>query len=131
MAAHLPGIAGRDPLPRHAGAGVFSHRREGLHRVLPFLDPGTIRPVLPRDIVALDGKTLRRSFDTASEKSALHMVSAFSHGNGLLLGQRAVDSKSNEITAIPELLKLLDLKGCIMTIDAMPQLRLQPWYNDW
>ena len=55
-----------------------------------------IRPVLPRDVVALDGKTLRRSFDTASEKSALHMVSAFSHGSGLVLGQRAVDSKSNE-----------------------------------
>ena len=78
-----------------------------------------IRPILPRDVVALDGKTLRRSFDTASEKSALHMVSAFSHGSGLVLGQRAVDSKSNEITAIPELLKMLDLKGCIVTIDAM------------
>ena len=78
-----------------------------------------IRPVLPRDIVALDGKTLRRSFDTASEKSALHMVSAFSHASGLVLGQRAVEDKSNEITAIPELLKMRDLKGCIVTIDAM------------
>lgn len=78
-----------------------------------------IRPVLPRDVVALDGKTSRRSFDTATEKSALHMVSAFSHGSGLVLGQRAVDGKSNEITAIPELLKMLDLKGCIVTIDAM------------
>jgi predicted transposase YbfD/YdcC len=76
-----------------------------------------IREKVPGDIVALDGKTLRASLATG--KPALHVVSAWSTANHLVLGQRAVDEKSNEITAIPELLKVLDLKGCIITIDAM------------
>jgi predicted transposase YbfD/YdcC len=70
-------------------------------------------------IVAIDGKTLRHSFDRASEKSALHMISAWAVENGVSLGQRAVDDKSNEITAVPELLKLLELEGAIVTYDAM------------
>lgn len=70
-------------------------------------------------IVAIDGKTLRHSFDRASEKSALHMISAWAVENGVSLGQRAVDCKSNEITAVPELLKLLELEGAIVTHDAM------------
>jgi len=70
-------------------------------------------------IVAVDGKTLRRSFDRRDKKSAIHMVSAFAAGNGVVLGQRKTDDKSNEITAIPELLELLQLKGSIVTIDAM------------
>lgn len=75
---------------------------------------------LGRDsVVAIDGKTLRRSFDKASAKSALHMVSAWATANRLVLGQTAVDDKSNEITAIPKLLEALDLKGCLVTIDAM------------
>lgn len=78
-----------------------------------------LQPKIARDVVAIDGKTLRGSFDEARGKSALHMVSAWSSGSGLVLGQEAVASKSNEITAIPELLKMLDLKGCIVTIDAM------------
>ena len=69
--------------------------------------------------VAIDGKTLRRSFDNAAGKSALHMVSAWSVENHLTLGQQAVDGKSNEITAIPELLRLLELSGAVVTIDAM------------
>jgi predicted transposase YbfD/YdcC len=69
--------------------------------------------------VAIDGKTLRRSFDNAAGKSALHLVSAWSVENHLTLGQRAVDGKSNEITAIPELLRLLELNGAVVTIDAM------------
>jgi predicted transposase YbfD/YdcC len=69
--------------------------------------------------IAIDGKTLRRSHDRHSAKSALHLVSAWSVQNRLLLGQQAVDGKSNEITAIPELLQLLELKGAIVTIDAM------------
>ena len=69
--------------------------------------------------IAIDGKTLRRSHDRHSAKSALHLVSAWCVQNQLLLGQQAVDGKSNEITAIPELLKLLELKGAIVTIDAM------------
>jgi predicted transposase YbfD/YdcC len=71
------------------------------------------------DVVAIDGKTLRGSFDTAAGKNPLHLVSAWACEARLTLGQVAVDAKSNEITAIPLLLELLDLKGCIVTIDAM------------
>lgn len=70
-------------------------------------------------VVAVDGKTLRRSFDRADGKGAIHMVSAWSSAQKLVLGSRAVAEKSNEITAIPELLGLLALKGAIVTIDAM------------
>jgi predicted transposase YbfD/YdcC len=70
-------------------------------------------------VIAIDGKALRRSFDTASAKSALHLVSAWATANGVTLGQVATDAKSNEITAIPRLLELLDLAGAIVTIDAM------------
>ena len=71
------------------------------------------------DIVPIDGKTLRRSPDTASGKAAIHMVSAWSSKNGVVLGQEKTAEKSNEITAIPELLEVLELKGCIVTIDAI------------
>ena len=70
-------------------------------------------------VIALDGKTIRRSFDKALGKSAIHMVSAWSSENRLILGQVKVDDKSNEITAIPKLLELLVIKGCLVTIDAM------------
>ena len=70
-------------------------------------------------VVAIDGKTVRRSFDRACGKGALHMISAWSSAQKLVLGARAVDEKSNEITAIPELLDLLAIKGAIVTIDAM------------
>jgi predicted transposase YbfD/YdcC len=70
-------------------------------------------------LVAIDGKALRHSFDTAKGKSAIHLVSAWASANHLLLGQVAVSDKSNEITAIPELLRLLDLQGALVTIDAM------------
>lgn len=72
-----------------------------------------------RDVIAIDGKTLRRSFNTEDTKSAIHMVSAWSTANGVVLGQEKTAEKSNEITAIPELLNSLALKGCIVTIDAM------------
>ena len=71
------------------------------------------------DVIAIDGKTLRRSYDTSSSKSAIHMVSAWSCANGVVLGQEKTAEKSNEITAIPELLETLALKGCTVTIDAM------------
>lgn len=71
------------------------------------------------EIIAVDGKTLRHSYDTASNRPAIHMVSAWACRNNLVLGQFKTDEKSNEITAIPELLKLLDLQGNIVTIDAM------------
>src|SRR6516162_1141387 len=68
--------------------------------------------------IAIDGKTLRGSHDRANGKAALHLVSAWAVENHLTLGQEAVDSKSNEITAIPKLLELLDLEGALVTIDA-------------
>jgi predicted transposase YbfD/YdcC len=71
------------------------------------------------EVVAIDGKTLRRSFDRAADKGAIHMVSAWATANQVVLGQQKVDEKSNEITAIPALLRLLELEGCIVTIDAM------------
>jgi len=74
---------------------------------------------LGHDIVAIDGKTLRRSYQEGGSKAPIHMISAFSRGQRLVLGQRKVADKSNEITAIPELLDLLTVKGAIVTIDAM------------
>ncbi len=70
-------------------------------------------------VIAVDGKTLRRSHDRNSGKEAIHMVSAWASENSLVLGQTKVEAKSNEITAIPELLNLLDMSGCIATIDTM------------
>ena len=70
-------------------------------------------------VVAIDGKTLRGSFDSASQSSALHMVSAWSLENELVLGQIRTAAKSNEITAIPQLIAMLDLEGSTVTIDAM------------
>ncbi len=70
-------------------------------------------------VVAIDGKTLRRSHDRRLGKSAIHMVSAWASTNHLLLGQVKIDEKSNEITAIPALLEMLALNGCIVTIDAI------------
>ena len=70
-------------------------------------------------VIAIDGKTLRRSYDPSDRKSAIHMVSAFASQNGVVMGQLKTDAKSNEITAIPELLDLLELKGHLVTLDAM------------
>lgn len=70
-------------------------------------------------IVAIDGKTLRRSFDAANCKAAIHMVSAWATANHITLGQVVTDAKSNEITAIPKLLEMLEIAGSLVTIDAM------------
>jgi predicted transposase YbfD/YdcC len=70
-------------------------------------------------VIAIDGKTLRGSRDYAKDKNALHLVGAWAAENNLILGQQAVDSKSNEITAIPKLLEMIDVSGAIVTIDAM------------
>jgi predicted transposase YbfD/YdcC len=75
-------------------------------------------PAVGGDVIAIDGKTLRRTFDRAKSLGALHLVSAWATANGLTLGQVAVDAKSNEVTAIPALIELLDLKDCVVTIDA-------------
>jgi predicted transposase YbfD/YdcC len=78
-----------------------------------------VSQLIEGEVVGLDGKTLRHSYDHGLGKAAIHMVSAWASLNQLVLGQVKVADKSNEITAIPELLGLLALKGCIVTIDAM------------
>jgi predicted transposase YbfD/YdcC len=70
-------------------------------------------------VIAIDGKTLRQSYDSANAKAAIHMVSAWATQNRLVLGQCKVEDKSNEITAIPQLLRVLEVSGCVVTIDAM------------
>lgn len=78
-----------------------------------------ISALLGAEVVAIDGKTLRHSDDKSCGKAAIHMVSAWASANRLVLGQHKVDDKSNEITAIPSLLNVLEIAGCIVTIDAM------------
>jgi predicted transposase YbfD/YdcC len=75
--------------------------------------------ILDREVVAIDGKTIRGSFDRGREQGPLHVISAWACDRGLVLGQRQVGDKSNEITAIPALLDVLDIKGGIITLDAM------------
>jgi len=108
--------------------GIPSH--DTISRLFAILDPAelqrcftswiaSIAELSAGEVVAIDGKCVRRSYDTGKGKGALHMVSAWASENRLVLGQVKVDSKSNEITAIPKLLEVLDLQGCIVTIDAM------------
>ena len=80
---------------------------------------GAISELSQGQVIAIDGKRLRGSYDKGSNKAAIHMVSAWATANQISLGQLKVDDKSNEITAIPELLQMLDIAGCIITIDAM------------
>lgn len=109
-------------------AGIPSHDR--FNAILGALRPAefekcllswitSLHEISGGQIVAIDGKTLRRSFDAASSKSAIHMVSAWATANHISLGQVVVDEKSNEITALPKLLEILELSGCLVTIDAM------------
>lgn len=79
----------------------------------------TVEVVTKGQVVPIDGKKLRRSHDKSNGQAAIHMVSAWASENRMVLGQVKVDDKSNEITAIPQLLAVLDLSGCIVTIDAM------------
>jgi predicted transposase YbfD/YdcC len=78
-----------------------------------------VSPLLSSQVIAIDGKQLRRSHDRGAGQAAIYMVSAWATANRVVLGQRKVAAKSNEITAIPELLHALDLHGCLVTIDAM------------
>jgi predicted transposase YbfD/YdcC len=71
------------------------------------------------EVIAIDGKTVRGSYNKSKDKSAIHMVNAFATGQGLCLAQSKVDAKTNEITEIPKLLELLNISGCLITIDAM------------
>ena len=108
--------------------GIPSH--DTFRRVFMLLDPrkfgecfmnwtAALNSNTNKEIIALDGKTIRHSFDVASEQSALHIVSAWSSTNNISLGQIRVENKSNEITAIPKLLDILDVSGAIVTIDAI------------
>jgi len=107
--------------------GIPSHDTFG--RVFAVIDPQQFRESflscvkviakLMEEHIAIDGKQLRRSHDRANEKAALHMVSAWSSENGIVLAQEKVRDKTNEIIAIPALLELLDLANCVITIDAM------------
>ena len=72
-----------------------------------------------KDVIEIDGKTLRHSYDKSRRKGAIHVISAFSTMHSLVLGQIKTDEKSNEITAIPELLNMLEIKGKIITTDVM------------
>jgi predicted transposase YbfD/YdcC len=78
-----------------------------------------VATVPPAQVIALDAKTVRGSHDRANGKAAIHMVSAWASANRLVVAQVKVDAKSNEITAIPELLRALAIEGCLVTIDAM------------
>jgi len=78
-----------------------------------------IKNLMKNKIVAVDGKTLRGSQNKKNGKSAIHMVSAWASEVNMVLGQVKTEEKSNEITAIPQLLNLLDISGCVVTIDAM------------
>jgi predicted transposase YbfD/YdcC len=71
------------------------------------------------ELVAIDGKTLRGSFQAPDKSDALHLISAWATASGLTLGQLLVDSKTNEITAVPKLLRQLDVAGCVVSLDAM------------
>jgi predicted transposase YbfD/YdcC len=106
--------------------GIPSH--DTFNRVFAALDPKgfldcflrwtqSVRQAAPQEIVALDGKALRRAMD--KDQNVKYIVSAWAAGNGLVLGQLKVADKSNEITAVPELLRVLELSGCIVTTDAM------------
>lgn len=108
--------------------GIPSHDTFG--RVLAALDPQQFERLMVRwtadlavmtggRLIAIDGKELRRSFQSAGGKAAVHMVNAWCSTNRLVLGQLATREKSNEITALPQLLELLDLQGAIVTVDAM------------
>lgn len=106
--------------------GIPSH--DTFNRVFRAIDPNqflecflrwtqSVRQSIPQEIVALDGKALRRAMN--KDESPKYIVSAWAESNNLILGQLKVNEKSNEITAVPELLRVLELAGCIVTIDAM------------
>jgi predicted transposase YbfD/YdcC len=109
--------------------GIPSHDTFG--KVFAFIDPDEFERRIQKWIhalvgsdtqgkhIAIDGKTLRKSFDTASNKVAIHMINAYVHENHAVFGQLKVDDKTNEITAIPQLLDMLQLKDATVTVDAM------------
>lgn len=118
----------RDRLGLHLPHGIPSH--DTFARLLARLNPQAfeacfaawtqaLHTLTQGQVIALDGKSVRRSFDTASGQGALHLVSAWASQNRLVLGQEAVAEKSNEMTAVPALLKRLEIAGCVVTTDAL------------
>ena len=108
--------------------GIPSHDTFG--RVFSLINPDDFRScfidwtqaiseAVGGDVIAFDGKTLRHSFDTATGLSAIHVMNAWSSANDFCLGQMKVDDKSNEITAMPALLKMMDINGSVVTADAL------------
>jgi predicted transposase YbfD/YdcC len=108
--------------------GIPSH--DTFNNVIRCIDPeqfadcfhnwiAAITEMIDVQVIPIDGKTHRGSYDRTNKQKALHTVSAWASSNRILLGQVKVAQKSNEITAIPKLLETIDIKGCIITIDAM------------
>jgi len=107
-------------IPSHDAIGYFFSKLDPEQFKMKFVEwIQSVAQISKGEIVAIDGKTLRGSYDSGSNKAAMHMISAWAHGANLVLGQLKVNEKTNEITAIPKLLEILDLSGCIVTIDAM------------
>src|SRR5258708_9179501 len=124
------GKARRDWLSRFLDLtnGIPSHDR--FNAISAALKPGefearllgwitALHEITEGQVIAIDGKTLRRSFDAGSRKAAIHMASAWATANHISLAQAVVDHTSNEIAAIPKLLEMLELSGALVTIDAM------------
>ena len=107
-------------IPSHDTFGRVFSRLNGEQFQACFMEwVQAVHQVTAGQVVAIDGKQVRRSMDSYQGKAAIYMVSAWAEENRLVLGQRKVNEKSNEITAIPELLELLEVTGCIVTIDAI------------
>lgn len=141
LAAMICGMEGFDDFERFAQLKETWLRRflklphgtpsdDTFRRIFTALDPKafvecftahvrSIRPDLADELIAIDGKTLRHSFDSGDPESSLHLISAWADGCGLTLGQLLVDGKTNEITAVPKLLRQIDVKGATVTLDAM------------
>ena len=141
LAAMICGMEGFDDFERFAKLKETWLRRflklphgtpsdDTFRRIFTALDPKafvecftahvrSIRPDLADELIAIDGKTLRHSFDHGDPESSLHLISAWAEGCGLTLGQLLVDGKTNEITAVPKLLRQIDVKGATVTLDAM------------
>lgn len=107
-------------IPSHDTFGrVFSRLKAAAFEACFFDWVQAVNQVTSGQVIAIDGKELRHSYDTVLGQKAIHLVSAWANENRLILAQRKVDSKTNEISAIPELLDALEVAGCIVTIDAM------------
>ena len=124
------GIHRLDWLRRYRPFEYGIPRHDTIARVISRLKPEEIETAFQRwmscliestgsDVIAIDGKTARRSFDTRERQNPLHAVSAWSSQHQLVLGQVAVDEKSNKVSTIPRLPTLLDIENCIITLDAM------------